>query len=90
MLAGLVLICATAALPAFAYSSHVAHTVLVESSDRDSHTKSTTATCPEGQHALFGGFGAGTFLRALRRSADNGWKVVTVAPPITGTPTPPT
>ncbi len=82
MLTAGLLLSGLTALPAFAYTSHRAHTVLIEQHYGGTTERSTSATCPATQSAQFGGFGSGgAFVRAMRRSADNRWTVVGNAPP---------
>ena len=82
MLTAGLLLSGLTALPAFAYTSHRAHTVLIEQHYGGMTERSTSATCPATQSAQFGGFGSGgAFVRAMRRSADNRWTVVGNAPP---------
>ncbi len=61
--------CVLVAVPAFAYASRSTHTKVITSGKNGPVFGSSTATCPSGQHVLFGGFSNG--VAGMRRTANN-------------------
>ena len=66
------LVCAVVATPVSAFVSRRTHIVLVPASAPFT-VGTSTATCPSGQHVLFGGFENGS--AGMRRTANNRWTV---------------
>ena len=64
----LVLVCVAIAIPAVAYTSRSTRTNVIRSGSGPVYG-SSTATCPKGQHVLFGGFSNG--VAGMRRTASN-------------------
>ncbi len=87
-----VLACVVVAAPVFAFVSRRTHVVVVPAPPNRRMFGSSTATCPTGQHVLFGGFENAT---GMRRTADNrwtveGWNQGIIGPPMLGeSPAPP-
>jgi hypothetical protein len=67
------LVCGLFALPALAYVSQGARTVVVPSSPRGPVFGSATVRCSTGQHVLFGGFENG--VAGMRRTTVDRWTV---------------
>ena len=68
------LACVVVAAPVYAFVSRRTHVSAVPPSAEEAVTfGSSTATCPAGQHVLFGGFDGGE--AGMRRTADNRWTV---------------
>jgi hypothetical protein len=64
-----VLACVAVGIPALAYTSRSTHTYVIRSNASGPAFGSSTATCPSGQHVLFGGFSNG--VAGMRRTASN-------------------
>jgi hypothetical protein len=82
-----VLVCVVVAAPVWAFASRSTHVAVVPGGGPGSRGVtfgSSTATCPSGQHVLFGGFKNG--LAGMRRTANNRWTVygVNFTPPPAG------
>ena len=67
-IAVVVLVCVAIGVPALAYTSRSTHTYVIRSGKGPAFG-SSTATCPTGQHVLFGGFSNG--VAGMRRTASN-------------------
>jgi hypothetical protein len=67
-IAVVVLVCVGVGVPALAYTSRSTHTYVIRSGKGPAFG-SSTATCPTGQHVLFGGFSNG--VAGMRRTASN-------------------
>ena len=63
-----VLVCVAVGVPAFAYTNRSTHTYVIRSGKKPMFG-SSSATCPSGQHVLFGGFSNG--VAGMRRTASN-------------------
>jgi hypothetical protein len=68
-LAGVV-VCAVVAAPVWAFASRRTHVAIVPAPFERQAFGSSTATCPSGQHVLFGGFKNGS---SMRRTANDRW-----------------
>ena len=72
-----VLVCVMVAAPVSAFVSRRTHVVILPAG---ASFGSSTATCPTGQHVLFGGFKNG--LEGMRRTASNRWTVYASLSPL--------
>jgi hypothetical protein len=74
--------CVVVAAPVYAFASRRTHVAIVPPADTIATTAfgSSTATCPTGQHVLFGGFDGGE--AGMRRTANDRWTVDTFNLPV--------
>jgi hypothetical protein len=67
------LACVVVAAPVLAFTSRSTHLVAVSTAPQT--PVSSTATCPAGQHVLFGGFDGSQNATGMRRTANDAWTV---------------